>query len=130
MAMSNPEAAIITMRELHALGLLLSIDDFGTGYSSLSYLKRFAIEKLKIDQSFVRDLHNNVEDQAIVTAIIQMARGLGIRTIAEEVETAEQVEFLHQRGCDEVQGYFYARPMPANDFELFLRRFDSDHLSH
>src|SRR5690554_385700 len=130
MAMSNPEAAIITMRELHALGLLLSIDDFGTGYSSLSYLKRFAIEKLKIDQSFVRDLHNNVEDQAIVTAIIQMARGLGIRTIAEGVETAEQVEFLHQRGCDEVQGYFYARPMPANDFELFLRRFDSDHLSH
>lgn len=130
MAMSNPEAAIITMRELHALGLLLSIDDFGTGYSSLSYLKRFAIEKLKIDQSFVRDLHSNAEDQAIVTAIIQMARGLDIKTIAEGVETAEQVEFLRQRGCDEVQGYFYARPMPANDFELFLRRFDSGHLSH
>lgn len=129
-AMNNPEKAIITMQELNAQGLHLAIDDFGTGYSSLSYLKRFDIKKLKIDQSFVRELHNNVEDQAIVTAIIQMACSLGIKTIAEGVETAEQLEFLRQHGCDEAQGYFYGRPMPASDFELFLQRFANDSSNH
>ena len=120
-AMKNPEAGALCMQELVRLGVALSIDDFGTGYSSLSYLKRFHIHTLKIDQSFVRDLCSNTEDQAIVRAIIQMAHSLEMHTIAEGVETPQQLQFLQEQGCDEVQGYFFSRPLPPQAVTDFVR---------
>ncbi len=120
-AMENPLEAIGVMSELHESGLRMSIDDFGTGYSSLNYLKRFKVYKLKIDQSFVRDISRDPDDEAIVGAIISLAQSLGLRTIAEGVETAEQSAFLMAKGCDEAQGYLYSRPMPAEAFERFVR---------
>jgi len=122
-ALGNPNEAIQLMEDLHERGVRLSIDDFGTGYSSLSYLKRFKAYKLKIDQSFVRDISSDPDDKAIVEAIISMARSLGMRTIAEGVETAEQMAYLYDRDCDEAQGYFIAQPMPADAFEDFVRNF-------
>lgn len=121
-AMDDSTFTIDTVARLHALGIALSIDDFGTGYSSLSYLKRFKIDKLKIDQSFVRDLHRDPDDEAIVTAIIGLAHGLGFRTIAEGVETQEQLDFLREHQCDEIQGYFYSKPVPAQEFARLLER--------
>jgi EAL domain-containing protein (putative c-di-GMP-specific phosphodiesterase class I) len=120
-ASDDPLGAIAVMDRLHARGVRLSIDDFGTGYSSLSYLKRFKVSKLKIDQSFVRGVTDDAEDQAIVAAIVSIASSLGMRTIAEGVETAAQMEFLRARGCDEVQGYWYCRPVPAEALEAFVR---------
>ncbi len=99
----------------------MSIDDFGTGYSSLSLLKKFKVYKLKIDQSFVRDISTDPEDKAIVGAIIHMAQSLGLQTIAEGVETGGQLSFLREQGCNEMQGYFYSKPLPANQFEIFAR---------
>lgn len=104
------------LAQLKGLGIKLSIDDFGTGYSNLSYLKRFAVDKLKIDQSFVRDMENDADDYALVKAIIQLAHGLGLIVTAEGVETAKQVEILAELDCDEFQGYYFAKPMPASDF--------------
>ena len=109
----DAEAVLATVRQLKQLGVKLSIDDFGTGYSSLSYLKRFDVDKLKIDQGFVRDLARNPDDAAIVRAIVQMAASLGLQTIAEGVEDAEALALLRQFGCLEAQGYYFARPMPA-----------------
>ena len=106
---------------LKRLGLKLAIDDFGTGYSSLAYLKKFKVDRLKIDQSFVRDIDRDADDNAIVRAIVQMARALNLRTLAEGVETAEQRRFLSEQGCDEVQGYYYSRPLPPEQFEAFVR---------
>lgn len=120
-AMKNPEIAAEVMQALSQRGIRLSIDDFGTGYSSLSYLKRFHISQLKIDQSFVRDIGTDPDDQAIATAIVQMAHSLGMRTIAEGVETAEQLEFLRARGCDHVQGYHFSRPLLPDHFDAFVR---------
>jgi len=108
------------MNDLHARGVRMSIDDFGTGYSSLSYLKKFKVYKLKIDQSFVRDISTDAEDKAIVSAIIRMAQSLGLRTIAEGVETGGQLAFLGDEGCDEVQGYYYSKPLPPEQFERFI----------
>jgi diguanylate cyclase (GGDEF)-like protein/PAS domain S-box-containing protein len=119
-AMADPESVIAMMQQLHERGVQISIDDFGTGYSSLSYLKKFRLHKLKIDQSFVRDITTDPEDKAIVGAIIQMARGLGLRTIAEGVETIEQMEYLREQGCDEMQGYYCSKPLPAEQFQLFI----------
>ncbi|HYR26514.1 MAG TPA: EAL domain-containing protein, partial [Aquabacterium sp.] len=116
-----PDNAIRIMDRLHAQGIQLSIDDFGTGYSSLAYLKRFNVNKLKIDQSFVRDLTTDTTSESIVGGVIAIARSLGLRTIAEGVETAEQAAALRTKGCDEAQGYWYARPMPAPEFEQWLR---------
>lgn len=119
-AMKNPEAGALCMQELVRMGVALSIDDFGTGYSSLSYLKRFHIHTLKIDQSFVRDLCSNTEDQAIVRAIVQMAHSLDMHTIAEGVETQQQLHFLQAQGCDQVQGYFFSRPLPPEAVADFV----------
>lgn len=120
-AMQDPQRAIAVMADLHARGIRVSIDDFGTGYSSLSYLKRFRAHKLKIDQSFVRDISDDPDDKAIVGAIIHMANSLGLRTIAEGVETEAQLAFLRQQGCDEAQGYLFSRPLAPALFEAFVR---------
>ncbi|MFZ6746524.1 bifunctional diguanylate cyclase/phosphodiesterase [Undibacterium sp. JH2W] len=120
-AMHDPQGAIAVMNNLHERGIRMSIDDFGTGYSSLSYLKKFKVYKLKIDQSFVRDITSDPEDRAIVSAVISMAKSLGLLTIAEGVETAEQLEFLRQQKCDEVQGYYYSRPLAAAQFADFVK---------
>ena len=120
-AVDDPAAALAMMDQLHDRGVRLSMDDFGTGYSSLSYLKRFQIYKLKIDQSFVRDLDDDANDRAIVSAIIRMAQALGMQTTAEGVETDGQLEFLRAQGCDEGQGYLFSRPLAADAFEAYLR---------
>lgn len=119
-AMRDPQGAIAVMNDLHRRGIRLSIDDFGTGYSSLSYLKKFRVYKLKVDQSFVRDLGDDPEDRAIVSAIISMAHSLGLQTIAEGVETLEQMQFLRSQGCKEVQGYLFSRPLRAEEFPHFV----------
>jgi diguanylate cyclase (GGDEF)-like protein/PAS domain S-box-containing protein len=121
-AMKSPEIAALRMEELAHMGVRFAIDDFGTGYSSLSYLKRFRLHKLKIDQSFVRDINLDADDQAIATAIIQLSRSLGLRTIAEGVETFEQQEFLRANGCEEAQGYFYSKPLEAEAFTAFVQQ--------
>ena len=114
------ERSLQMLRDLKALGLKIGIDDFGTGYSSLSYLKRFPIDRLKIDQSFVRDIHQDADDAAIVSTIISMAKHLRLSVIAEGVETAEQLDFLSEQDCDEAQGYYFARPLGASDVENLL----------
>ena len=121
-AMTDPQKAVHVMDQLAERGVRLSIDDFGTGYSSLSYLKRFKVNRLKIDQSFVRDITDDPDDKAIVMAIIKLAHSLGVGTIAEGVETLAQLDFLRQQGCEEVQGYYFSRPLSAHDCEAFLRR--------
>jgi len=118
--MKNPEKAIIKLKEINALGIGIAVDDFGTGYSSLSYLKRFAITKLKIDQSFVRDIPGDEEDSAIVKAIIALGKSLSLNLIAEGVETYEQKEFLSTNGCYHMQGYLYSRPISAKEMTLML----------
>jgi len=118
----NVEGVLDCVKRLKLLGVKLSIDDFGTGYSSLSYLKRFDIDKLKIDQSFVRDLGTDPDDAAIVRAIIQMARSLNLRTIAEGVETADMLHQLRVFGCDEAQGYYFERPMSADAVASYIRQ--------
>jgi EAL domain-containing protein (putative c-di-GMP-specific phosphodiesterase class I) len=121
-AMDDPLRAIEVMDDLHERGIRMSIDDFGTGYSSLSYLKKFKVYKLKIDQSFVRDITVDPEDKAIVAAIISMANSLGMHTIAEGVETADQLAFLRLQGCNEVQGYYFSKPLPVEQFETYVRK--------
>ena len=125
-AMRNPVSAIAVMDDLHRRGIRLSIDDFGTGYSSLSYLKRFKVYKLKIDQSFVRDITTDPDDKAIVGAVIGLAASMGMKTIAEGVETEGQLDFLRSEGCDEVQGYHFSRPLVAAQFETFANEHRSD----
>ena len=119
-ASDDPANAVSMMNKLHAFGVRMSIDDFGTGYSSLSYLKQFKVYKLKIDQSFVRRLTDDPDDQAIVSAIINLARNLGMQTIAEGVETESQMEYLRRNGCDEIQGYWFSRPLTADRFLAFV----------
>jgi len=119
--MQEVERSIGTMRELSGLGVHLAVDDFGTGYSSLSYLKRFPISELKIDQSFVRDLAAQSEDAAIVCTIISLGHNLKLSVIAEGVQTAEQVRLLREAGCDEMQGYYVSRPVPAHHLAALMR---------
>mgnify|MGYP003393117531 FL=1 len=129
-AMDEPQSAITVMDDLHMRGVRMSLDDFGTGYSSLNYLKKFKVYKPKIDQSFVRDIGTDVDDKAIVGAIIQMSRSLGFLTIAEGVETLEQLAFLRERGCDEVQGYYFSKPVAAQQFELLVNENTAGLLPH
>ncbi|MGH8501643.1 MAG: putative bifunctional diguanylate cyclase/phosphodiesterase [Gammaproteobacteria bacterium] len=118
--MKNPERTISTLRELREMGVQIAIDDFGSGYSSLSYLKRFPIDRLKIDQSFVRDTTSDPADAAIIMAIITLAHNLRLKVIAEGVETDEQLRFLRLLKCDEVQGYLFSRPLPADEIGQLL----------
>lgn len=120
-ALHDPLGAIEVLEQLHQRGVRISIDDFGTGYSSLSYLKRFQAYKLKIDQSFVRDITDDPDDRAIVNAIISMARSLGMRTIAEGVETEAQLALLRAQGCNEIQGYVFSKPLPPEELVGLLR---------
>ncbi len=121
MVMHDPEHAIELLNKLKAIGISISIDDFGTGYSSLSYLKRFPIDSVKIDRSFIRDLPLDGDDAAITQAIIAMAHGLKLKVIAEGTETGEQLSFLHAHGCDEMQGYYFSKPLPEHDFFLLVQ---------
>ncbi|MDO8051888.1 EAL domain-containing protein [Janthinobacterium sp. SUN211] len=118
--MSNAEETIAVLRNLKALGIQISIDDFGTGYSSLAYLKRFPIDKLKIDIAFVREVTSNPDDAAIVLAIISMAHSMKLEVIAEGVENDAQLAYLRRHGCDEMQGYYFSRPVPHEEFEQML----------
>jgi len=119
------ESTIDIIDQLHNAGIKLSIDDFGTGYSSLSYLKRLKIDKLKIDQSFVVDITTDPDDAAIVKTIVTLADSLGLKTIAEGVETQEQEKVLRNLGCNEVQGYLHSRPLPIAEFEAFIASLNS-----
>ena len=121
MVMRDPERAVILLAALKAMGIRLSIDDFGTGYSSLSYLKRFPLDSVKIDRSFIQDLPGSVDDAAITRAIIAMAHSLRLKSIAEGVETEEQLGFLREEGCDEMQGYLFSRPLPEDEFLRFFQ---------
>ncbi|RYF07707.1 MAG: EAL domain-containing protein [Comamonadaceae bacterium] len=121
-AVDDPHSAIATMDQLHARGVRMAMDDFGTGYSSLSHLKRFQLYKLKIDQSFVHDLGRDCNDRAIVSAIIRMAQALGMHTTAEGVETAEQLAFLREQGCDAAQGYYFSKPLAAHQIAPLLHK--------
>ena len=131
--MQNAEEATLVLEKLHAKGIHISIDDFGTGYSSLSYLKRFPLDTLKIDRSFVRDISSDPDDAAIVKSVIALAHSLRLGVIAEGVETEEQLAFLSALGCDEYQGYYRSRPVPAEEFAQLLRESDGTvkkHLSY
>ncbi len=119
--LQDVENTLDTVRRLKALGVRLSVDDFGTGYSSLSYLKRFAVDRLKIDRSFVRDVTTDPDDAAIVRAVIQLARSLRLGIVAEGVETEAQLAFLREEGCQAVQGYLFSRPLASPDLKAFLR---------
>ena len=120
MLMENEERTVATLTQLNKLGIQISIDDFGTGYSSLRYLKCFPIHILKIDQSFVREIETNATDAAIVTSIIALARNLGLRVVAEGVESAAQLKFLRANGCDGMQGYYFSKPLSSEALEKKL----------
>jgi len=119
--MHNPDLATKLLTKLRAVGVLISVDHFGAGYSSLSYLRRLPVDAIKIDQPFVRDITTNPDDEAIVRAVLAMAHSLNLSVTAEGVETLEQLQLLHSLQCDEVQGYFVSRPVPADEFSQLLR---------
>lgn len=119
--MENTALTIASLQKLRAIGVKISIDDFGTGYSSLAYLRRFPIDKLKIDIAFIREVTSNPQDAAIARTIIELARGLSLQVIAEGIETPEQLAFLIANGCDQGQGYLFSRPLPLDELETLLR---------
>ena len=121
-SMHDPLASIEIMRRLRDMGLHVSIDDFGTGYSNLSYLKRFPATRLKLDQTFVRDIMTDADDRAISCAVIAMAHQLRLQVVAEGVETEEQLALLAEAGCDIAQGYLYSRPVPPEACAELMRR--------
>jgi EAL domain-containing protein (putative c-di-GMP-specific phosphodiesterase class I) len=120
LVMQNPEQAARLLAQLQEMGVKLAMDDFGTGYSSLAYLKRFPVDAIKIDRSFIQGLPGDEEDATITQAVIAMAHSLRLRTIAEGVETAEQLAFLERLGCDEIQGYYFSKPLPFAEVERLL----------
>jgi EAL domain-containing protein (putative c-di-GMP-specific phosphodiesterase class I) len=119
--MSDPEQSIAILEQLSRMGVLVSVDDFGTGYSSMSYLRRFPIDKLKIDRIFINEIASRPEDASIVRAIVSLAHSLSLKVVAEGVETPAQLDFLEAAGCDEYQGYHFSHPLSAGDFERFVR---------
>lgn len=119
MVMEDPERVIDLLEKIRSRGIHLSLDDFGTGHSSLAYLKRFPIDCVKIDRAFIMDMPGNTDDVAIARTIVAMAKSLGLKTVAEGVETAEQLELLKNMGCDQIQGYFFSRPLPSDEFLAF-----------
>jgi EAL domain-containing protein (putative c-di-GMP-specific phosphodiesterase class I) len=119
MMMRNVDRAIELLEAIRSRGVRLAIDDFGTGYSSISLMKKFPVDTIKIDRSFVQDLPDDAEDKAIVQAIIRMGKALGLSIVAEGVETANQAAFLREQDCDELQGYYFSRPLAAEDIPLF-----------
>jgi diguanylate cyclase (GGDEF)-like protein len=124
--MNDPEQSAMTLQALSAMGVHISIDDFGTGYSSLSYLRRFPLDKLKIDRSFIRDLMTNADDVCIVRAIISLAHSLRLRVVAEGVETEQQLEFLRELGCDQYQGFYCSPAVPAESFAALIKRIRAE----
>jgi EAL domain-containing protein (putative c-di-GMP-specific phosphodiesterase class I) len=119
--MNNPEYSIEILQQISDLGIQLAIDDFGTGYSSLSYLKRLPIDKLKIDQSFVKDIPTDKDDMAIVETIIALSKSLKLEVIAEGVENEAQRDFLIEHDCLNIQGYYYSRPVSGEEIEKMLK---------
>jgi EAL domain-containing protein (putative c-di-GMP-specific phosphodiesterase class I) len=119
--MSNPEESIEVLEELSRMGVLVSVDDFGTGYSSMSYLRRFPIDKLKIDRTFVAEMDTRSDDASIVQAIVSLAHGLKLKVIAEGVETEAQLEALKALGCDQYQGFHFSPAQPPEEFERLIR---------
>jgi EAL domain-containing protein (putative c-di-GMP-specific phosphodiesterase class I) len=122
--MEDNDATRSMLESFRRLGLRMAIDDFGTGHSSLSYIRRFAIDTLKIDRSFVQSLPDNDEDTAICSAVIALGRNMKMCVVAEGVETAEQAQVLRELGCDEVQGYWISRPMPGADFAAWFVNYN------
>lgn len=123
--MNNPEKAVSTLKELKALGVLIAIDDFGTGYSSLNYLKRFPVTSIKIDRSFVNDIHVDEDDKAIVDAVIGLGHSLNLEVVAEGVEEVEQFKYLCEKGCDFIQGFLYSKPLPSDTFVKWVNERQS-----
>jgi diguanylate cyclase (GGDEF)-like protein len=121
--MTNPEDSAAVLEQLSRMGVLVSVDDFGTGYSSMSYLRRFPIDKLKIDRSFIAELTTRADDASIVQAIVSLAHGLRLKVVAEGVETLEQLKFLRSVGCDQYQGYHFSEPLPAAEFAELVTRW-------
>jgi len=119
-AMKDIELTLKQLNEISKLGVLISLDDFGTGYSSLSYLKKFPINKHKIDQSFIFDMLKDKESESIVDTVISLASSLGLETIAEGVETKEHMDTLKLKGCNQIQGYYFSKPIPAEQFIQLL----------
>jgi EAL domain-containing protein (putative c-di-GMP-specific phosphodiesterase class I) len=119
--MDDMRNAIEVLHELHKLGVSLSIDDFGTGYSSLSYLRQLPVQRIKIDRSFISEVHSADAAAAIARAVVTLGQSLGLEVVAEGVENEEQLNYLREINCDEAQGYFYAKPMPAAKFERYLK---------
>jgi EAL domain-containing protein (putative c-di-GMP-specific phosphodiesterase class I) len=118
--MSDPEQSVAILEQLCAMGIQVSVDDFGTGYSSMSYLRRFPIDKLKIDRVFIHELASRPADANIVRAIVSLAHSLNLEVVAEGVETPAQLDFLEAAGCDEYQGYHYSPPLPADQFRRLI----------
>jgi diguanylate cyclase (GGDEF)-like protein len=119
--MTHPAESVEILERLSRMGVVISVDDFGTGYSSMSYLRRFPIDKLKIDRTFINNVMRSADDASIVRAIISLAHGLRLKVVAEGVETSDQVAFLHKLGCDQYQGFYFSRPVPAAAFEKLMR---------
>jgi EAL domain-containing protein (putative c-di-GMP-specific phosphodiesterase class I) len=124
--MNDVPETIAVFQSLKDVGLRLSVDDFGTGYSCLAYLKKFPLDSLKIDRSFVQGLHENRDDAAICASILAMARELGLKVIAEGVEFQAQLDFLRQHGCDEFQGYLHSKALPIDQLELFFQHRETE----
>lgn len=119
--MEHAGETINQLNQLNQMGMFLAIDDFGTGYSSLAYLQRFKVQKLKIDRSFINDIHDDANDAAIAKSIIGLAHNMQMRVVAEGVENENQAEWLRNMGCDQAQGFFYAKPMTAKQLESHFR---------